>query len=150
MTGPAPAPPSRDELLAMAYVDGELDDTARVEFEARLATSSALRTEVTELRRLSVLARQAAPPEPMDHEWRAIAAEPLQRLLHPLGWLSFLFGSALLVGWTGWSFLRNEAVDTSAKAALGLALGGFALLLLLVLRNRLRTIAFDPYRDVHR
>ena len=35
--------PTRDQLLAMAYVDGELSAVGRAEFEARLAASHALR-----------------------------------------------------------------------------------------------------------
>ena len=42
--------PTPDELLAMAYVDGELDDEAARAFEDRLPDEPALVREVAELR----------------------------------------------------------------------------------------------------
>ena len=63
---PAAQHPSRDELLAMAYVDDQLDPAAKAEFEGRLSREEALREEVTSLRRLDLIARTAAPPENID------------------------------------------------------------------------------------
>ena len=50
--------PTRLELLSMAYVDGELSDSARHEFEARLREEPALLREVEELAALRTLLRQ--------------------------------------------------------------------------------------------
>ena len=71
------AEPTRDELLAMAFFDGELAPEARAEFEARLADDADLRRQVAELKELDVLARNAAPREPMDHEWAALERDVL-------------------------------------------------------------------------
>src|SRR4029077_1829316 len=71
---------------AMAYVDGELSAEGRVEFEERLATSAELRREVGALKELELLARAAAPREPIEHEWAALARDPVQRGTLGLGW----------------------------------------------------------------
>ena len=134
----------------MAYVDGELDEAARQEFEARLQSSSELRSEVSELSRLGVLARQAAPPEPMDYEWEAIAGDPVQRAMHPFAWLCTGLGVLALAAWSAWAFLADESIGKAEKATVGLTVGGLLLLFLLVLKNRLRTLPYDPYRDVRR
>ena len=141
--------PTRDELLAMAYVDGELTSEGRVEFERRLADSPELRREVSALRELELLARAAAPREPMDHEWDALARDPLQRSALGLGWillgLGFLGGSAFGL----WQLFASDAPLPLKLLFSALPLGG-ALLFGATLRARLRTLPLDPYRKVQR
>ncbi len=141
--------PTRDELLAMAYVDGELAPDARAEFETRLGASPELRREVSELKELELCARAAAPREPLEHEWDALAREPLQRGALGLGWMLLALG---LLGLTGFGLLQLFRSDAPLalklfSAALGL---GAALLFATVLRARLRTMHLDPYRKVQR
>ena len=141
--------PTRDELLAMAYVDGELTTEGRTEFEGRLAASAELRREVTALQSLELLARAAAPKEPMDHEWDALARDPLQRGTRGLGWillaLGFLGGSAFGL----WQLFASDAPLALKLLFSALLLGG-ALLFGATLRARLRTLPLDPYRKVQR
>ena len=146
----SPPTPTSDQLAAMAYVDGELAPQACRELEARLASSPMLAREVAELQRLAVLARLAAPPEPMDSEWQRIRLDPLQRAALPLGWLTFGLGLAGLALVSLWLFLSDPAVPSALRWLGGLAALGLGVLFASVLRNRLRTLPFDPYRDVER
>ena len=91
--------PTRDELLTMAYVDGELDDAARSAFEARLQGDERLAREVAALRRLAVLARHAAGPEPIDHEWERIRGSSARRIGLTFGWMLVTIGAVGLIGW---------------------------------------------------
>ncbi len=141
--------PSRDELLAMAYVDGELRPEARVEFETRLAASPALRAAVAELKELELLARAAAPREPLDHEWAALAREPLQRGTLGLGWILLALGFLGLSAFGLLQLFRSEAPMALKLLSAALLLGG-ALLFGATLRARLRTLHLDPYRKVQR
>lgn len=141
--------PTREELLAMAYADGELSGPEREAFEAEMAQKSELRLLVTRERRLDALARGAAGPEPMDHEWRALANDPVQRLGLGLGWFLFLggFGLALAAAFVA---LWLSDVDLLGKLALSAFTLGLALFLTLAVRARLRTRAYDPYTEVQR
>ena len=141
--------PTTDQLAAMAYADGELAGDERRAFEARLAQSPALAREVAQYQRLQVLARQAAPPEPMDHEWRRLWGDPVQRTLALLGWLLAGAGALTLLGWIGWSLVVSE-LELVPKLALGGLLLGAALLFVSALRARLRTRPYDPYREIQR
>lgn len=141
--------PSRDELLAMAYVDGELRPEARVEFETRLAASPALRAAVAELKELELLARAAAPREPLDHEWAALAREPLQRGTLGLGWILLALGFLGLSAFGLLQLFRSEAPLALKLLSAALLLGG-ALLFGATLRARLRTLHLDPYHKVQR
>jgi anti-sigma factor RsiW len=141
--------PTRLELEAMAYVDGELALDARRAVEARLASDPALRGEVVRLQRLALLARDAAGPEPADAEWAALARDPLQRAGMWLGFAALGAGLAALAAfglhalWTAESALALK-VGASLVALGVLALFGAAL------RARMRTRPYDPYTEVRR
>jgi anti-sigma factor RsiW len=141
--------PSRDELLAMAYVDGELDEAGRAELEQRLAASPELRREVSALRELELMARAAAPREPMDHEWQALARDPVQRSTLGLGWSLLVLGGLGVVAFGLWQLFRSDAPLVLRLCVAAVSLG-FGLLFGAVLRGRLRTRHLDPYRKVER
>ncbi|NOT29880.1 MAG: hypothetical protein HOP15_05455 [Planctomycetes bacterium] len=141
--------PTRDELLAMAYVDGELSAEGRAELESRLGQSPELRREVSELKELELLARAAAPKEPMDHEWAALAKDPVQRAALGLGWTLLIVGFLGLSALGLWQLFRSDAPLALKLLVPALLLGG-ALLLGATLRARLRTLPLDPYRKVQR
>jgi anti-sigma factor RsiW len=141
--------PSHDELLAMAYADGELDGAEREGFEQRLATSPPLALEVARYRRLQALAQQAAPPEPMDYEWRRLGRDPLQRLLLTLGWTLLVVAGGTLVVWGEYSIAVSR-LPLVPKLALGGLLLGLVLLVSAAVRARLRTRPYDPYTEVQR
>jgi len=139
-----------DEVLAMAYVDGELDPSARLSFEERLATEPALGRAVAEQRALAVLARRTAPREPADHEWDRLRIEPWYRGMLSGGWLLVIVGTAVSLALAAWGVATNDELDVATRAAILGSLIGFVLLFLTVLVRRLRTYELDPYRHVER
>ena len=141
--------PTRDELLAMAYVDGELEAGARREFEDRLGHENALLAEVAQLKELNLLARQLAPPEPMDHEWRRLDADWVHRGGRTGGlWLLGAGAMGLAACVLVWLF--TSPLHLAAKACAGAVVVGLLLLFLTTLRARLRTLPYDPYTKVKR
>lgn len=142
-------PPGPDELLAMAYVDDELEPRARQAFEARLATEPALLREVAALRELELLARNAVPPEPMDFAMRRLERELVQRAGWRVGWTVLSIAVLGVVGLALWSVVRAE-LPLYARVLLLALLGSLLLLFGLTLRARLRTLPYDPYREIQR
>jgi len=141
--------PSRDELLAMAYVDDELAPAARAEFEQRLAREPDLRREVSALKDLEVMAREAAPKEIAEHEWTALAREPAQRAAMGLG-ATLLVASVVVLATYGMYLLLEAPLPPLVRWPLVAGLLGGAFLFGAVLRARLRTLPHDPYRHVRR
>lgn len=141
--------PTQDELLAMAYADGELDDAARAGFEARLADDPGLRRELAELRELAVLTRQIAPPEPADHEWDRLSSEWLHQGGTQAGLGLLLIGAVGLAGALIWGLLSSD-LPTIVKVSGSAIAVGLALLFTTALRARLRTLPLDPYTKVKR
>jgi len=142
-------PPSDDQILAMAYADGELAGNARAEFEARMSHDAALAREVVAQQRLHVLARHAAGAEPMDHEWDRIERSRLNRSGRGLAWTLIVTGSAGILFWAVVEELRS-GLPLVPKISIALLFAGLAALFLITLRNRLRTMPYDPYAQVKR
>lgn len=143
-------PPDPDELLAMAYADGELDASTRAEFEARLGSDRPLARRVAEQQRLNLMMRSLAPPEPKDAAWAELNADALHRAGLSTGHALIFAGAAGALGLLGWGLVTNDAIPLPWKLALG-ALGvGLAALFLTVLRARLRTLPYDPYTSIER
>ena len=117
--------PSRDELMAMAYVDGELADDAALEFEKRLASEPALVREVADLKRLEVIARQVAPPEPIDHEWNRLEGELVHTGGHAFGFLLAAVGTLGLCAWVLFQVFQDDELGALPKLLIGATVGGF-------------------------
>src|SRR5690606_2095502 len=83
---------------AMAYADGELSPQAVREFETRLAREARLRVLVADQQRIAVLAREAAPAEPLE-----LSSLVVERSV-PMSALAFL-GRALIALGFAWSLL---------------------------------------------
>jgi len=141
--------PSRDELLAMAYADGELAAADNEAFEKRLATEPALAREVAELQKLGILARQYASPEPKDFEWQRLESELVHSTGWTLGWVLIAVGAAGL-GVSSAVLLLLSELNPMLKFFLTVTTLGLVSLFLLVLRARLRTLPLDPYTEVKR
>lgn len=146
MSTPEPTP---DELLAMAYADGELDPDARARFEARLAGEPELARAVALQQRLNVLAREVAPSEPEDLEWARLERSHVRRFGWSLATLLVLLGVAGALGCGVYGFACSEA-SPLLKLSVGLLAAGFLLWFALVARARARTGPYDPYTEVKR
>lgn len=144
-----PPEPSQDQLLAMAYSDGELSGEECTAFEARLADEPDLAQEVARHREILVLSRELAPPEPADHEWARLELDPLHRSGNQLG--MFLLSAGTL-GLSAFGIYNVAAGDLEPfpKACLLALIAGSAALLLTTIQGRLRTRPLDPYRSVKR
>jgi anti-sigma factor RsiW len=149
MKAPEEKAPTADELLAMAYVDGELDAVARAAFEVRLAREPHLLREVAAQQRLDVLARSVAPLEPEDHEWSRMARSKGRRFGFLLAWAMITVGVLGVTGMCEVELMESDA-PVSLKVFITLIVAGGVLLFALVARGRLRTRSFDPYVEVRR
>lgn len=149
-TAKGATPDDADAMVAMAYVDGELDAQARAGFEERMRSDPALARAVAEHRALNVLARRTAPLEPADVEWGRLRLSPWYRSSRVLGWALLVIGTLASLAWTVWAVATNESLDVSTRVLILGSLLGFLLLFLTVLVRRLRTYELDPYLHVER
>ncbi|MEM6672558.1 MAG: hypothetical protein AAF726_06915 [Planctomycetota bacterium] len=148
--GGADRPPTEDELLAMAYADGELSAEDLVRFELRLESEPGLTHMVAEHHALDVLARRVAPPEPADHQWKRLRSDPVFRSSVGLGWTLVIVSAVISFVLAVWGVGTNEALSLLTRLLILGSLFGFVLLFLTVLWRRLSTYSLDPYRHVER
>ena len=141
--------PTRDQLLAMAYADGELSAEARREFEERMRDEPQLGIEVAGYQSLAALSRQVAPREPMDTEWERLEGDLFHRLCHWAGWGLFVVGGLGLCGWGSFEVLVSD-MPVLPKALVATLLAGSLVLFLSTVRARMRTLPYDPYRSIQR
>lgn len=146
-TGPDPTP---DELLAMAYADGELSVDEAKRFEERLRSESSLVRAVAEHQAVEVLARRSAPPEPADHDWASLQLDPVFRTSQGLGWILVIVGLSVSALMAVWGMATNEGMSLLLRCTILGCLIGFVLLFLTVLWRRMRAYPLDPYRNVER
>jgi len=141
--------PTPDQLLAMTYADGELDEARRSEFEARLAVEPQLAQDVAEHLSLAVMARKLAPLEPMDYEWKRLELDPIQRAGSGLGWLLVTLGVTGLAAW-GMVEVSGSNLELIPKSLVLSLMVGSIVLLITTARARMRTYPFDRYTGVER
>jgi anti-sigma factor RsiW len=146
---PADREPDRDELLVMAYADGELGHEERRVFENRMAHEPVLARGLAEHRALELMARQAAPPEPMDTEWKRLAGDPLLLTVRLAGWVLFILGG-LGLGVFGILGVWNSEIEAAPKTLFLALIAGTVVLFLHTVHARVSTLPYDPYRSVER
>lgn len=146
----ADAEPSEEELLAMAYADGEMTPEESLRFESRMEAEPRLVHQVAEHHALDVLARRIAPREPADYDWAALQLDPLYQGTVGAGWFLLIAATALSFALAVWAVATNEGISYLHRGLILSSLLGFTLLFLTVLWRRIRAIPLDPYRHVER
>ncbi|MFT5734322.1 MAG: anti-sigma factor RsiW [Planctomycetota bacterium] len=144
------AEPTEDELLAMAYADGEMSPEEAVGFETRMEAEPRLVHRVAEHHALDVLARRLSPPEPADRDWAALQLDPLYRGTVGIGWILLIVATTVSFALAVWAVATNEGISYVYRGLILSSLLGFTLLFLSVVWRRIRAIPLDPYRHIER
>jgi hypothetical protein len=140
--------------MLSGYVDGELSEAERINFEKELENNSELRAELNEFRKLKKVTDMMhyadLPDEVWDGYWQSI----YRRTERGIGWILFSLGAILLL-----CFGMYEAFSelyANPEAPLWLKIGATALcggsIFLLVSYGRERIFAHnrDRYKEVER
>lgn len=142
--------PSEEELLAMAYADGEMSPEEAVRFETRMEVEPQLVHRVAEHHALDVIARRVAPPEPADYDWTVLQLDPVFRGTVGAGWILLIVATAASFALAVWGVATNEGISYVNRGLILSSLLGFTLLFLSVVWRRMRAIPLDPYRHIQR
>jgi anti-sigma factor RsiW len=142
----------RSRQLLMGYLDGELDEDQRVEFEALLESDPDLRREEREFRRLKQMTDEIDFIEPTEAEWRAHWSSIYNRMERGIGWLLLSAGSLILVLIGAWHFLKDFLLNAEhsflLRFGVGTAVAGGVFLGVSVVRERIRVYRVDRYNEV--
>ncbi len=140
-----------NEMLA-GYVDGELSDSERAEFEKELENNRQLQTELKEMQMIkdktSLLTYDDLPDEVWQNYWESL----YRKTERGLGWVFFSVGAIVLASFGMIQFFKDifsdNAIPLYLKAAVVLLSVGLAILLVSVGRESLFAYKRDRYKEV--
>lgn len=139
------------ELLA-GYVDGELSQSERAEFEERLAINAELRAELEEFKRLKEVTSMARYADLPNEVWESYWESIYKKVERGLGWIFLSVGTILLLGYGLFEILSKLFADPTVplliKIGVGAAAAGMIFLLVSFGRERLFAYKRDRYREV--
>jgi len=140
--------------LMMAYLDDELDEQQKRVFEEHLAGCPRCTRELAEFRKLKRMTDCVAFVEPEDRVWEQYWGNVYNRIERSAGWILFSVAAIALLLCGGFklieSLVRDPTVGVLMKIGLLALLGGFVILFVSVLRERVYFWSRDRYRDVRR
>jgi anti-sigma factor RsiW len=130
----------------MRYLDGELAPDEARQVEAAMETSTELRREYLLFSRMKADLRSLGEHmSPSSTVWSPVS----RAIARPIGWLLFLVGSVVWLGYAVYMYLASPEAMWE-KLATGAVVVGLAMLLLSALLDRLRDLKSDPYREIHK
>jgi len=144
---------NKRELLA-GYVDGELSDEERLDFEAQLAQDAQLRAELEEFRKLQEVTGMVKYADLPDEVWENYWHNLYRKTERGIGWILFSLGAIVLLCFGVYEAFSGLYANPEAPLWLKIGLTGVAVgfIFLLVSYGREGLFAFyrDRYREVQK
>ena len=140
--------------LMMGYLDNELSNEQRRQFEEHLTGCSECKAELKEFRKLKAITDEVTLVEPEDKIWQDYWSGVYNRIERSVGWIVFSVAAILLAIYGGFKLIEDIITDSSVgillKAGLLVLIAGLAILLVSVSRERLHFWQKDRYKNVRR
>lgn len=140
--------------LLMAYLDGELEDEKKREFEKHLSSCSECSSELEDFKKLKQITDEVTLAEPEDKIWQQYWSNVYNRAERTVGWILFSVSAILLLIYAGFKLIEqiidDPTIGTLLKAGLLVLIAGLAVLFVSIVRERLYFWKTDRYKDVRR
>jgi hypothetical protein len=138
-----------DEALLSGYLDGELTQAEEQRVRIHLEDHPEARELLEEMRSMRDATRGTRFEHPEDLQWDESPRGPLSRWFRSFGWLFVVIWLVGVGAFGLWQFITSPENLLEKLLAVG-AVGGFALLFLSILLDRLRDLKTDRYRRVRK
>ena len=143
----------KHEMLA-GYIDGELSENDRLEFEKELACNPDLQKELDEFTKLKdmtgTMTYTDLPDEVWDNYWQSL----YKKLERGVGWILFSIGAIVLLCYGLFEFLSelyiNSTIPILIKLSVSVLLIGIIILFVSFSRERLFAYKHDRYKEVRK
>ncbi len=140
----------RIESDGMRYLDGEMRDDERVEFEKHLEECDSCRGNMERFRELQSLTRRVKMKDPIDAFWESYWRSIYRRLERSVGWIFIIAGGLMLVVYGLYQVIPTFRQITFEKVAIVVFVLGAVMLLVSVIRERIHQHKVDRYKDIQR
>ncbi len=135
------------ELLA-GFVDGELSESEKVDFERELSVNAELRAELEEFQKLKQVTSTMRYADLPDEVWESYWASMYRKTERGLGWIFLSISAILLLCFGGWEVFGElwANAETPLWLKLGVSGGTLGAIILLVSYGRERLFAYKRER----
>lgn len=145
----------RYKILMMKYIEGEITENEKQEFEDHLKTCSECREEAQEFKKLKEVMKGMRYKRPPDEVWKTYWSRVYNRVERGLGWIFTSIGAIILIIYGGFKGVENLIKDPSvaliAKVGILVVIAGLSILFVSVLRERIFISKTDKYtKEVER
>jgi hypothetical protein len=138
----------------MGYLDNELSNEQRRQFEEHLTGCAECTKELKEFRKLKAITDEVTLVEPEDRIWQDYWSGVYNRIERSAGWIVFSIAAILLTIYGGFKLIeemiKDPNIETMLKVGLLALIAGLAILFVSVLRERFYFWKRDRYKDVRR
>ena len=140
--------------LMMGYLDDELNQAERKEFEKYLASHPEFAAEFNEFKNLQNITSGISLAEPEDAVWDKYWTSVYNRFERGIGWILMSISGILLLIYGGFKLIEEIIKDPTISCLLKIGLIvfiiGVAVLFVSILRERFFIRSKDRYKDVRR
>ncbi len=144
----------RFQVLLMGEIDGELTQQESKELHQLIQTYPPLKKEWNEYHKLKEVTKQMAFKSPPKEIWDKYWVNIYNRIERRIAWVLVSIGTVILITWALFQAVENILADTQlvgvVKTGIVLALAGFVILIVSVLREKLIIKKTDPYKEIQR
>jgi len=145
---------NRFRMLLMAAIDHELSPDDEREFQSFLSISADCQREWEEYQKLKEATMQLKFTQPPEEVWDRYWLNVYNRIERGLGWVLTSIGATVMLFYGAFKAVESIVADPKlewfAKAGILAVLGGLAILLVSVLREKLMTRKTDKYKEIQR
>lgn len=140
--------------LMMGYLDNELSNEQKRQFEEHLNGCTECKEELKEFRKLKAITDEVTLVDPEDRIWQDYWSGVYNRIERGVGWIVFSVAAILLIIYGGFKMIeemvKDPDIETILKIGLLALIAGLAILFVSVLRERCYFWKKDRYKDVRR
>ena len=142
------------KTLLGAYVDGELTEDQRRGIEAHLRDCADCRNQYGEIIRLEEVIGSMRIKEPPEEAWKTYSESVYNRVERGIGWILLSIGAMIVIFFAGYNMVRGLIQDPTipliVKVGILAGLGGIAVLLVSVVRERLFVSKRERYKEIEK
>ena len=140
--------------LLMGYLDNELSNEQKRQFEEHLSGCSECKEELKNFQKLKTITDEVTLVEPEDRIWQDYWSGIYNRIERGVGWIVFSVAAIILTIYGGYKLIeemiKDPNIEMMLKIGLLVLIAGLAILFVSVLRERLYFWKKDRYKDIRR
>ena len=144
----------RFQHLVMAAIDNELSPPEQIEFDHFIKTYDECKQEWQEYQKMKEVTNKMRLKSPSSEVWDSYWRTVYNRIERSVAWILISVSCTILLIYLGFKAVESLLADSNivgiVKVAVLLAVAGFMILFISVVREKFFTGKSDPYKEIQR